>query len=88
MTRRLGPIRRHGPWRIAAVEETRITALPVGPGLAASATKEPLAVLLLGPMGLVALDLAGRRMPPDHLDRLCPDAADRMRRATDPHMTA
>lgn len=84
MTRRLGTVRRHGAWRIAAVEETRIAAAPAGHGVAGYAMKEPLAVLLLGPDGLVALDLAGRRMAPERLDRLCPGAADRLTRADGP----
>ena len=84
MTRRLGPVRRHGAWRVAAVEETRIDADRVGRGLAAHVRKEPVAILLLGPTGLVALDPAGRPVPRDRLDRLCPGAADRLRRADGP----
>ncbi|NKX44697.1 hypothetical protein [Roseicyclus persicicus] len=80
----LGPIRRHGPFTLAAVAETRLSAHAIGQTLAFHATKTPRALLILGPAGLSVVDAQGDPMPEAVLDRLCPGAAETLRAAACP----
>jgi hypothetical protein len=77
----LGPIRRHGPFLLAALADTRISARAIGQTLAFHATKAPRAILILGPGGLSIVDAQGDPIPEAALDRLCPGAAERLRAA-------
>ncbi|MBF9061456.1 hypothetical protein HKCCSP123_19935 [Rhodobacterales bacterium HKCCSP123] len=85
MTRlQLGPIRRHGPFALAALEDTRLSARGIGQVVTVHATKAPRAILILGPGGLSVLDAQGDPMSEAVLDRLCPGAAERLRAALTP----
>ncbi|MDG4648075.1 hypothetical protein P6F26_06445 [Roseibacterium sp. SDUM158017] len=76
--RSLSAIRSHGPWRIAAIEETETAVHAFGHRVAAQGGKRPLAILIEGPQGLHGTDLEGRALPLGDIEALLPGALDRL----------
>lgn len=76
--RSLSPVLHRPPWRIAAIEETRIAAHPLGDGAVFAAEKRPLALLVTGPGGVAGTDPAGRALSLEDIETMLPGALDRL----------
>jgi hypothetical protein len=81
-TRSLSPVRRHGSFRIATLDEREVTAWAIRDRVAVHGTRRPLAVLIATSAGLIARDMEGRPLPPAAIDALCPGALSEFRAAT------
>ncbi|MEZ5660528.1 MAG: hypothetical protein R3E83_19015 [Burkholderiaceae bacterium] len=67
-----GPRELHNGWYVAVVARIRVEAWQIA-GLSGCAVA-PLAMLLAGPGGVLALDLDGRSAASPELEALCPGA--------------
>lgn len=76
-SRALSAVRRIGSWRIAAIEETRISAWADRGKTGGSGEKRPLAILFDGPDGLRGTDAGGSALDREEIERMLPGALSR-----------
>jgi hypothetical protein len=80
-SRRLSAVRCLGPWRIAAIEETSLSAWSAGGRIGGGGEKRPLAILIDGPGGLRGTDPDGSALDREEIERLLPGALRRFAEA-------
>lgn len=75
--RTLSAVRMVGPWRLAAIEETAVSAWAAPGRIGGSGGKRPVAILIDGPGGLRGTDAGGVALEREEIERLLPGVLSR-----------
>lgn len=73
----LSPVRAFGDIRIAALEQSSVTAWSGRHGIGGGGAKTPLAILIGAPAGLRIYAASGARLTPEEVDALLPGTVSR-----------